>query len=110
MLICTRASVSFNRTEETARNFLRLVIDNGVEWSEAGWGGHIYQNSFISVNQLLTHEEALESMKNASDYTLALNGSVVIEELPSFFAFFEKYVPSAEAVSLQAVMYASCVC
>ncbi|KAJ7852847.1 FAD-binding domain-containing protein [Mycena olivaceomarginata] len=84
------ASLSFNRTEETARNFLRLVIDNGVEWSEAGWGGHIYQNSFIS--------EALESMKNASDYTLALNGSVVIEELPSFFAFFEKYVPSAEAV------------
>ncbi|KAJ6600933.1 FAD-binding domain-containing protein [Mycena sp. CBHHK59/15] len=92
------ASVSFNRTEETARNFLKLVIDNGVEWSEAGWGGHIYQNSFISVNPLLTHEEALESMKNASDYTLALNGSVVIEELPSFFAFFEKYVPAAEAV------------
>ncbi|KAJ7720629.1 FAD-binding domain-containing protein [Mycena metata] len=92
------ASVSFNRTEETARNFLKLIIDNGVEWSEAGWGGHMYQNSFISVNPLLTHEEALESMKNASDYTLALNGSVVIEELPSFFAFFEKYVPSAEAV------------
>ncbi|KAJ7648520.1 FAD-binding domain-containing protein [Mycena rosella] len=92
------ASISFNRTEETARNFLKLVIDNGVGWSEAGWGGHIYQNSFISVNPLLTHEEALESMKNASDYTLALNGSVVIEELPSFFAFFEKYVPAAEAV------------
>ncbi|KAJ6545058.1 FAD-binding domain-containing protein [Mycena vulgaris] len=91
-------SVSFNRTEETARNFLKLIIDNGVEWSEAGWGGHMYQNSFISVNPLLTHEEALESMKNASDYTLALNGSVVIEELPSFFAFFEKYVPAAEAV------------
>ncbi|KAJ6495201.1 FAD-binding domain-containing protein [Mycena sanguinolenta] len=92
------ASISFNRTEETARNFLMLVIDNGVEWSDAGWGGHIYQNSFISVNPLLTHEEALESMKNASDYTLALNGSVVIEELLSFFAFFEKYVPAAEAV------------
>ncbi|KAF7368026.1 FAD-binding domain-containing protein [Mycena sanguinolenta] len=91
-------SVSFNRTEETARNFLKLVIDNGVEWSNAGWGGHIYQNSFISVNPLLTHEEALESMQNASDYVLALNGSVVIEELPSFFAFFEKYVPTAEAV------------
>jgi hypothetical protein len=110
MFICTRASVSFNRTEETARNFLKLVIDNGVEWSQAGWGGHIYGNSFISVNPLLTHEEALNSMKNASDYALALNGSVVIEELPSFFAFFEKYVPTAESVSPHPVKYAFCAC
>ncbi|KAF8207438.1 hypothetical protein K438DRAFT_1962362 [Mycena galopus ATCC 62051] len=43
-------SVSFNRTE-------------------AGSGGHIYGNSFISVNPLLTHEEAVASMKNPSDYT-----------------------------------------
>ncbi|KAJ7447528.1 FAD-binding domain-containing protein [Mycena galericulata] len=91
-------SVSFNRTQETARNFLKLIIDNGVQWSEAGWGGHMYQNSFISVNPLLTHDEAVASMKNATDYVSAQNGSVVIEELPSFFAFFEKYVPTAEAV------------
>ncbi|KAF7365977.1 FAD-binding domain-containing protein [Mycena venus] len=87
-----------NRTEETARNFLKLIIDNGVEWSEAGWGGHMYPNNSVSVNPLLTPEEALETMKNAFDYTLALNGSVVIEEMPSFFAFFEKYVTAADVV------------
>ncbi|KAJ7613764.1 FAD-binding domain-containing protein [Mycena polygramma] len=91
-------SVEFNCTEQTANDFLKIVVDNGVAWSEAGWGGHYYPNSFISVNPLLTLEEAQASMKNASDYVRALNGTVVIETLPSFFAFFEKYVQNkAEA-------------
>ncbi|KAJ6492778.1 FAD-binding domain-containing protein [Mycena vitilis] len=91
-------SVDFNRTTDTARDFLKLIIDNGIAWSEAGWGGHMYANSFISVNPLLSLEEAKASMKNASEYALALNGTVVIETMPSFLAFFEKYVPTAEAV------------
>ncbi|KAJ7613756.1 FAD-binding domain-containing protein [Mycena polygramma] len=72
--------VEFNRTtdSDTARDFLKLIIDNGIAWSEAGWGGHMYANSFISVNPLLSLEEAQASMKNASDYALALNGTVAV--------------------------------
>lgn len=39
-------------------------------------------------------------MKPITDYVLSQNGTVVIEELPSWFDFFEKYVLQGEAVSL----------
>jgi hypothetical protein len=51
----------------------------------------------INVNPLLTLEEATESVKNAADFVRAQNGSVVVEELSSWQAFFAKYVLTAEA-------------
>ena len=37
-------------------------------------------------------------MKPAADFVNARNGTVVIEELPSYLAFFNKYVTAAQAV------------
>lgn len=39
-------------------------------------------------------------MKPATDFVLARNGSVIIEEHPSWLSFFNKYVPAAQAVRL----------
>jgi hypothetical protein len=39
-------------------------------------------------------------MKNVSDYALSQNGKVTIETLPSWYAFFKKYVLGAQAVSV----------
>lgn len=38
-------------------------------------------------------------MKPVADYARSQNGSVVIEELPSWYAFFQKYVLVEESVS-----------
>jgi hypothetical protein len=54
--------------------------------------------SLINVNPLLTLEEANASVQAAAEYALAHNGTVVVEDLPSWQAFFTKYVTSAEAV------------
>jgi hypothetical protein len=45
----------------------------------------------INVNPLLTTEQAIESLKNVTEYVQAQNGTVIIEELPSWKAFFTKY-------------------
>ena len=56
--------------------------------------------TLIHVTPLLSTEEAVKSMQPAIDFVNARNGSVVIEELPSWLAFFNKYVPAAQAVRL----------
>lgn len=52
----------------------------------------------IYVTPLLNTTAARTSMQPAIDFVTARNGSAVVEELPSWLTFFEKYVPSVEAV------------
>ncbi|KAJ7582853.1 FAD-binding domain-containing protein [Mycena floridula] len=84
-------SVSFPQTPENGLDFLRLVIDQSSQWGKEGWGG------MINVNPLLSLDQAIASMKPITDFVQSQNGTVVIEELPSWYAFFEKYVLVAEA-------------
>ena len=37
-------------------------------------------------------------MQAAADFAVSQGGTAVIEEVPSYLAFFNKYVPNAEAV------------
>jgi hypothetical protein len=39
-------------------------------------------------------------MKPVADYVASQNGTVVVEELPSWLVFFQKYVLQAEAVRI----------
>ncbi|KAI0646623.1 FAD-binding domain-containing protein [Trametes meyenii] len=74
-----------------------LLVNNSYQWAKDGWGGHIVGPTIIHVNPLLNNEEAQRSMQSAADFVRARGGSVVIEELPSWLAFFSKYVTSAQA-------------
>ncbi|KAI0707571.1 FAD-binding domain-containing protein [Cerioporus squamosus] len=74
-----------------------LMADNSYQWANDGWGGHIVGPSLIHVTPLLSNEEAKTSMQPAIDFVTARGGSVTIEELPSYLAFFTKYVTSAQA-------------
>ncbi|CDO71164.1 hypothetical protein BN946_scf184845.g34 [Trametes cinnabarina] len=75
-----------------------LTVNQSYRWANEGWGGHISGASLIHVNPLLSNAEAERSMTPAADFVRARGGSVVVEELPSWWAFFDKYVLSAEAV------------
>lgn len=52
----------------------------------------------IYVNPILNLDEAEASMKPMSDWILSQNGTTILETLPSWNAFFKKYVLAAEAV------------
>ncbi|KAE9406595.1 FAD-binding domain-containing protein [Gymnopus androsaceus JB14] len=99
------AAISFNQTAENAPGFLQLLVDNAYKWGQEGWGGHLGPASLISVNPLLTIEEAQASVQPLIDYALAQNGTAVVEDLPSWQTFFAKYVESAEAsVGVQTIL------
>ncbi|KAI0765219.1 FAD-binding domain-containing protein [Fomes fomentarius] len=74
-----------------------LTVDNSLQWANDGWGGHIVGPTLIHVTPLLNTSQAEASMKPAADFVLVRNGSVVIEEHPSWLSFFNKYVPAAQA-------------
>jgi FAD/FMN-containing dehydrogenase len=91
------ASIAFNQTATNAAPWLKLVTQNALKWSKEGWGGHIGANTLINVTPRLTLDQAIASLKPVSDYALSQNGTVVIEELPSWNTFFEKYVIAAQS-------------
>ncbi|KAJ6602760.1 hypothetical protein DFH09DRAFT_1125481 [Mycena vulgaris] len=78
------ASMSFTRTSTNYQPFLRLLVDESYRWGTEGWGGHMGPTNLINVNPRLTLEQATESVRNVTEY------------LPSWEAFFTKYVTTAQ--------------
>jgi hypothetical protein len=56
----------------------------------------LQSDRFTNVNPLLSLAEAQESIRPISEFIESQNGTVVIEELPSWYTFFEKYILKAE--------------
>lgn len=96
-------------------------MQNSLQWGYDGWGGHIMVSTehpyislscprinalcastkgtgLIHVNPKLNKSEAQISMQPAIDFAISQGGSGLIDELPSWYAFFTKYVVTAEAV------------
>ncbi|KAF9076926.1 FAD-binding domain-containing protein [Rhodocollybia butyracea] len=96
------ASVSFDATgTNSSVDFLQLLTENSLGWAQAGWGSHMTLSGLVSINPLLTLDQARESMQNITEYVQSQNGSVVIETLPSWYAFFVKYViPSQSPIGI----------
>lgn len=59
---------------------------------------HCQGPSIIYVNPFLNNSGVQASMQSAVDFVTMRGGSVDIEELPGWIAFFSKYVPAAQAV------------
>jgi hypothetical protein len=55
-------------------------------------------NNLINVTPLLNLSQAQASLSEAATYAKSYGGSVVIETLPTWAAFFNKYVPAAQSV------------
>ncbi|OBZ78306.1 hypothetical protein A0H81_02659 [Grifola frondosa] len=91
------AVIKFTANSTNAFPWYQLALNNSLAWANDGWGGHLLGSSLIYVTPLLTNDEAVASMKPAADFALAQGGSVVIEELPSWYSFFTKYVTLAQA-------------
>lgn len=91
------ASIKYNQTKENVNEWLEILVNSSLRWSEEGWGGHLLGNSLINVTPLLNLSSAKTSMDIASNFALANNGTVVIETSPSWYAFYTKYVVPNQA-------------
>ncbi|RDB30953.1 hypothetical protein Hypma_000138 [Hypsizygus marmoreus] len=84
--------ISFTPTPDNTRSFFELIVSNTVKWANEGWGGHVTDGGMIYVTPLLSLEEAAESMKAVTDYSITQGGTGLVETSLSWLDFFTKYV------------------
>ncbi|MCJ1352383.1 MAG: hypothetical protein MMC33_002367 [Icmadophila ericetorum] len=101
------ASVNFPQTSSNILPFLKLLVQNAALWGSQGWGGHIRPSNVIYVNPLLKLTDAQKSFESISDYALAQNGTSTIEMLPSWYAFYQKYLISNQAPTGEGLVLSS---
>ncbi|KIK56952.1 hypothetical protein GYMLUDRAFT_1012473 [Collybiopsis luxurians FD-317 M1] len=90
------AAFSFNATTNTNTDFLAILAKSSLQWAHQGWGGHLRLNGLISINPLLSLEQAKKSMQNITDFVQRNNGTGGVETVSSWYEFFVKYVLTAE--------------
>jgi FAD/FMN-containing dehydrogenase len=91
------ASIKYTQTLANIGQWLDLLVNNSLGWANQGWGGHYVASNLVSVTPLLKFSDAEASMAPAAAFAKANNGTVVIESLPSWYAFYTKYVKANEA-------------
>lgn len=88
------ASIKFPQSPTNALPFLDIVVNHTLQWAAEGWGGHITGNTLVNVSPLLSVSEAEKSLSEVIAYARSQGGSAVVEEFPSWYPFYERYVTS----------------
>ncbi|KAM5541134.1 hypothetical protein V8D89_005063 [Ganoderma adspersum] len=101
------AVFSFTPTGSDLADWYALTVDNALQWVNEGWGGHVLGSTLIYVTPLLNTTTARRSMQPAIDFVTARNGTVVVEEFPSWLPFFQKYVIQAQVINARLTAYTS---
>jgi len=91
------SQIKFTPNATTGTEWWSLLINNSLTWANDGWGGHFTSTQLISVTPLLNLSSAISSMSPVADFATANGGNVIIESLPSWYAFYEKYLLPNEA-------------
>ncbi|KAJ7202683.1 FAD-binding domain-containing protein [Mycena haematopus] len=87
-------NMTFTPTDANLQEFFEVIVNNSAHWGEEGWGGHVNRTppGLIYVNPRLSLAEATISMSQVSAFAQANNGTSTVETLPSWFAFFTRFI------------------
>ncbi|TRM68276.1 hypothetical protein BD626DRAFT_481274 [Schizophyllum amplum] len=83
--------------KDLSRQLWSVMVANGVQWAEQGWGANAMSNVAVYVNPVLTKEEAAESMAPFIEFGEKLTAAgvegvkVVLAEVPSWGTFFAAF-------------------
>lgn len=86
------ASIKFPKSPTNVLPFLDIVVNHTLQWAAEGWGGHIMGNTLVNVSPLLSVNEAKQSLAEVIAYAKSQGGTAVVEDFPSWYPFYEKYV------------------
>lgn len=87
------ADISFeSRGINDTLDWVRLLAEEAVPWSKAGWGGHVRGTSMVYVNAMQNVSDAEVMLRRVTEFALARNGSSSITGHASFEAYYRKYI------------------
>ncbi|KAJ7148100.1 FAD-binding domain-containing protein [Mycena crocata] len=92
-------NMTFSPTSSNLPEYFSILVNTSAAWAAQGWGGHINRApaGIIYVNPRLSLSEATNSMAQLSDFARQNGGSATVETLPSWLAFFERFVVEVQA-------------
>ncbi|KAJ7270281.1 hypothetical protein C8J57DRAFT_306342 [Mycena rebaudengoi] len=92
-------NMTFIPSSTNLEEYFEILVNNSLQWGERGWGGHVNRQppGIIHVNPLISLDEAKADMARISAFALANNGTVVVETLPSWFEFFDRFIIQVQA-------------
>ncbi|KAJ3815721.1 hypothetical protein F5876DRAFT_61310 [Lentinula aff. lateritia] len=84
----------------TTRAFWKVLVDNSLDWANAGWGGYATATSLQYINPLpITEEEAETSMQPLTDFAAQLDLTAIHEQYESFAVFYQQILEPLYAIS-----------
>ncbi|KAL3458399.1 hypothetical protein BJX64DRAFT_301938 [Aspergillus heterothallicus] len=83
------------------RRLMDILVENAEKWADEGWGGYIncfsLGTDIFIATPLLTHEEAVESMKPLAKFATVFNlGIVKVSSTENFREGLEAFVQTEE--------------
>jgi hypothetical protein len=97
-------SVAFIAIPSTASQsaqsgFLDLIVKSTLNFTNQGWGGFLSPTLLLLATPVLSLSQAQASLSQFANYAAVNNGFSIFESLPTWYAFYSKYVaPSAQPV------------
>lgn len=96
--------VSFSPNATLTKALWTILVDNGVQWANEGWGGLANSGTAIYVNPTLTPSDAATSMAPLIQFGQMLvdagvsGANVVVTTFPSYGTFFDAVIVENVAV------------
>lgn len=88
----TLVLLSFPPTAENQPPFISLLINNTRAWSASGWGGPMTSSSVALVSLRQDEHAATKAMAPVAEYVRRQNGTVLIQQFPTFPDFYAQYI------------------
>ncbi|CAJ2510988.1 Uu.00g066130.m01.CDS01 [Anthostomella pinea] len=101
-----------NISSETALKWVKMLIDESLDWGSAGWGGHVAGTYVTHFNPLpaLTADNgtaARAAFRRLTDFALSLGGTSNVNVYPSWLAIWNKFLLPYDALQAGAAGMAS---
>ncbi|KAF8584809.1 FAD-binding domain-containing protein [Ramaria rubella] len=88
-------ALQIGNSSEDQRQFVKHIVENTIQYSQAGWGGYIMvgPTSILTfVNPVATETAAFDAIRPLQEFAEKHHGLLKSSTEQSFTAFFDKYI------------------
>lgn len=86
------AKITFDPTPENWKAVVEIGVRHALKWSEEAWSGIIGTGLVVFTNPRISLDEARTSFQPFADFAASVNGTLVVDDAPSWLTFFDKYI------------------
>ncbi|PVF98323.1 FAD-binding domain-containing protein [Serendipita vermifera] len=86
------AKITYPASADNWKKVVEIGVNNAAKWADEAWGGVIGTSLVVFTNPRLSLDEAKASFQPYADFAQSVNGTLVIEDAPTWLQFFDKFI------------------